>query len=122
MSENLTLAAVIVKSAASAGAIPTPARNSVIESHQKSVEKAASAMPTVTISMRRAVAQRLNAGPRADLQAIRERLLRQVNPTISFAGWRVYDQYLKVNRVDEGTASYDDVVRLVLGTRAVDFH
>jgi hypothetical protein len=35
---------------------------------------------------------------------------------VSAAGWRVYDQYLKVNRVDEGTASYAEVVRLVLGT------
>ena len=63
----------------------------------------------------------LDPGPRADLQAVRERLLRQISPTVSAAGWRVYDQYLKANRVDAGTASYSEIVRLVLGTRAVDY-
>jgi hypothetical protein len=29
----------------------------------------------------------------------------------------VYDSYLKANRVQEGIASYDAVVRLMLGTR-----
>ncbi len=66
------------------------------------------------------VAAMLADGPRADLQAVRDRLLRQVNPTVSAAGWRVYDQYLKANQVDEGTASYADVVRLVLGTAFAD--
>ena len=64
----------------------------------------------------RRVAAGLSDGPRADLEAIRARLLRHVNPAVSAAGWRVYDQYLKANRVDEGTASYAEVVRLVLGT------
>ena len=31
-------------------------------------------------------------------------------------GWRIYDQYLKANGVEQGTRSYTDVVRLVLGT------
>ncbi len=62
------------------------------------------------------VAGNLADGPRADLMAIRERLLQHVSPVVSAAGWRVYDQYLKANRVDEGTASYAEVVRLVLGT------
>ena len=40
-----------------------------------------------------------------------------MSPGVSRAGWRVYDSYLKANRVEAGTASYDEVVRLVLGTR-----
>jgi hypothetical protein len=40
-----------------------------------------------------------------------------VSPGVSRAGWRVYNSYLKANRVEAGTASYDEVVRLVLGTR-----
>ena len=40
-----------------------------------------------------------------------------MNPRLSAAGWRVYDRYLKANRVERGTQSYADVVRLVLGTR-----
>jgi hypothetical protein len=55
-------------------------------------------------------------GPRADLLAISQRHTREVNPVVSGAGWRVYDRYLKANRVGAGTASYGEVVQLVLGT------
>jgi hypothetical protein len=55
-------------------------------------------------------------GPREDLQAIRVRLLQHINPQVSAAGWRVYDQYLKANKVEAGAASYAEVVRLILGT------
>jgi hypothetical protein len=63
------------------------------------------------------VVARLAPGPRADLRAIRERFLRHVNPRVSAAGWRVYDSYLKANRVEAGAASYAEVVRLVVGAR-----
>jgi hypothetical protein len=66
---------------------------------------------------RGALSATLGAGPIADLRAIRDRYQRDVNPRVSEAGWRVYDSYLKANRVAEGTASYDEVVRLVLGVR-----
>ena len=56
------------------------------------------------------------AGPRSDLLAIANRFRSQVNPTLSAAGWRIYDRYLKANRVERGTQSYGDVVKLVLGT------
>ena len=64
-----------------------------------------------------ALSTALGAGPAADLRAIRERDAREVNLRLSAAGWRVYDSYLKANRVDAGAASYDEVVRLVLGVR-----
>jgi len=66
---------------------------------------------------RAAVSAMLAPGPRADLNAIAMRYRQQVNPTISAVGWRVYDQYLKANRIEAGTASYDEVIRLVLGVR-----
>jgi hypothetical protein len=66
---------------------------------------------------RAAVSAMLAAGPRADLNAIATRYREQVNPRISAAGWRVYDQYLKANRIEAGAASYDEVIRLVLGVR-----
>ena len=66
---------------------------------------------------RAAIAATLAAGPRADLNAIRERIARQVSPRVSAVGWRVYDSYLKANRVEAGAASYEEVVRLVLGAR-----
>jgi hypothetical protein len=62
------------------------------------------------------VMSRLAAGPRADLRAVAARLARDVRPEVSAAGWRVYDKYLKANRVEAGAASYAQVVRLVLGT------
>jgi hypothetical protein len=65
----------------------------------------------------RDAASRLDAGPRADLQAIRERIVRQVNPQVAAAGWRAYDAYLKANRIEAGTKSYAQVVRLALGVR-----
>ena len=71
----------------------------------------------VSQSDRAALAAGLGDGPRADLRAMRERYLREVNRRVSDAGWRVYDSYLKANRVETGTASYDEVVRLVLGLR-----
>ena len=64
----------------------------------------------------RAVAAELGEGPRADLRAMRERHDREVSPRIAGAGWQVYDSYLKANRVNAGTASYAEVVQLVLGT------
>jgi hypothetical protein len=69
---------------------------------------------------RRQIASGLAEGPRADLEAIRNRLIRHVNPIVSMAGWRVYDTYLKANRIDEGTASYAEVIRLVLGVEFDD--
>jgi hypothetical protein len=59
----------------------------------------------------------LAPGPRADLEAVARRLRAQVSPGISSAGWRLYDRYLKANRVDKGAASYGEIVRLVLGVR-----
>ena len=71
----------------------------------------------LTRSDRARLADALAAGPRADLRAITARYAREVSPRVSAAGWRVYDSYLKANRVEEGRASYDEVVRLVLGVR-----
>jgi hypothetical protein len=65
---------------------------------------------------RPAVIARLNPGPRDDLRTIAARVARDVKPQVSEAGWRVYDNYLKANRVEAGTESYAQVVRLVLGT------
>jgi len=63
----------------------------------------------------REVTSRLGPQPRADLKAIAARLTR-AQPLVHAVSWRVYDQYLRANRVDEGLASYDAVTRLVLGS------
>ena len=66
---------------------------------------------------RKLITASLGPGPRADLRAINDRIIRNVNPRISAVGWSVYDSYLKANRVEAGAASYGEVVRLVVGTR-----
>ena len=63
------------------------------------------------------LASALGAGPRSDLQAVTERLQRGQWPWLRTAGWQVYDQYLKANRVEEGVRSYGKVVTLILRTR-----
>jgi hypothetical protein len=61
----------------------------------------------------------LAAGPRADLLAVAERA-RRIQPVLQEVSWRVYDRYLKANRVGEGIASYDRALVLVLGSRFVN--
>jgi len=63
------------------------------------------------------LAKALGAGPRRDIEAIVERLRRGQVPWLRTAGWRVYDQYLKANRVEEGVRSYGAVVTLILRAR-----
>lgn len=58
---------------------------------------------------------RLGDGPRQHLQAVAARLNRAI-PVVRRSANRVYDQFLRVNRVSEGIASYGRVVDLVLGT------
>ncbi|HKY20449.1 MAG TPA: DUF3810 family protein [Vicinamibacterales bacterium] len=76
---------------------------------------------TVTGSLPRAdreeISRTLAPGPRADLQAIRDRVQRQMVPVASRAGYALYDRYLKANRVEAGLRSYAEVIRLLLGTK-----
>lgn len=63
------------------------------------------------------VAERLQTGPRNDLRAMRDRVSRQVSPAASRAGYAIYDRFLKANRVEAGIRSYNEVLRLLLGTK-----
>ena len=62
----------------------------------------------------RQLSEPLQPGPRADLAAISARLARS-SPAVRTVARDAYDAYLKANRVEEGIASYDAVVRLILG-------
>ena len=59
----------------------------------------------------------LDAGPQRDVDAIVERLRRGQLPLLRTASWRVYDRYLRANRVEEGVRSYGEVVTLLLRAR-----
>ena len=62
----------------------------------------------------------LEAGPRADVQAIVERLRSGQLPLLRNASWRVYDQYLRANRVEQGVRSYGQVITLLLRAKFED--
>jgi hypothetical protein len=55
----------------------------------------------------------LDAGVRSDLASIAERMSRR-QPQVQRAASRVYDEYLKANRVEDGTASYGRALTLIL--------
>jgi len=59
----------------------------------------------------------LAPGPRADINAVIARLRLGEMPALQRASWRVYDQYLKANRVEAGVRSYGEVVNLILRAR-----
>ena len=62
----------------------------------------------------RLVLQKLEAGPRKDQEAIRERLKALVRP-VERAAWSTYDQMLKSQGVEEGVQSYSRVIQLLIG-------
>ncbi len=63
------------------------------------------------------IERQLATGPRADLDAITERIRRQTIPIANRAGYALYDRFLKANSVEAGIRSYGEVLRLLLGTR-----
>ena len=79
------------------------------------VSEATSQLQPVT---QRIVLEKLDAGPRADQQAIRERLKQLVRP-VERAAWASYDQMLKSQGVAEGIQSYSRVIQLLIGTNAL---
>ena len=66
---------------------------------------------------RQHLAAALQDGPRQDIAAIAERVRGGQIPLVRDAGWRVYDQYLKANRVEEGVRSYGLVLTLLARAR-----
>ncbi len=74
-------------------------------------------LPAVAEPDRAALLRRLDSGPLTDLRAIAQRQRTHVNRVVASASERIYDGYLKANRVQAGITSYDEVVRLVLGVR-----
>ncbi|MDQ2857658.1 MAG: DUF3810 domain-containing protein [Candidatus Eremiobacteraeota bacterium] len=61
------------------------------------------------------VTHRISARAYADIQAIRARFVRNVNPNVERATRVAYDRYLKSNRVKAGYASYRLFVRWMTG-------
>jgi hypothetical protein len=66
------------------------------------------------------MAAALGEGPRRDMAAIVARVRDGELPWLRTAGWEVYDQYLKANRVEEGVRSYGAAITLILQARFED--
>ena len=71
----------------------------------------------VPMSSRRRISPALAPGPQADFREIAARWARARPAVRSFAR-ETYDVFLRANRVEAGIASYDRVVRLILGSGA----
>jgi hypothetical protein len=69
---------------------------------------------------RKQLSAELQDGPRRDIAAVAARLRRGEVPVLRDAGWRVYDQYLKANRIEEGVRSYSLVLTLLTRTQFKD--
>jgi hypothetical protein len=69
---------------------------------------------------RERLAKTIAEGPRRDIAAVAARLTAGQLPMLRDASWRVYDQYLRANRVEEGIRSYGLVVTLILRARFED--
>ena len=77
------------------------------------IAEAASALPAPA---RETALARLDAGVKSDLDAISERMRREQDPRVQETTNKVYGQYLKVNRVTDGVASYRRALTLVLSS------
>src|SRR4030095_9699995 len=65
-------------------------------------------------------ARELRERQRSDLSAIVARLRKGDLPLLRQASWKMYDSYLKANRVDAGVRSYGAVVTLILRAKFDD--
>lgn len=74
------------------------------------VLETASAMPRADWV---AIRETLSPGVREDIAALAERLTRQ-RPEVRRQAFRVYDGYLRSNRVEDGVRSYSRVLRVLL--------
>jgi hypothetical protein len=74
------------------------------------IREASVALPP---ELRQSATDRLDPGVLSDLNVIAERL-QQEHPGMQRAATRVYDEYLKANRVQDGAASYGRALTLIL--------
>lgn len=74
------------------------------------IQETAAALPD---EIRQNLFAKLDPGVRGDLDAIADRM-RKGRPSIQRTASRVYDEYLRANRVADGTASYARALRLIL--------
>jgi len=68
---------------------------------------------------RRAAMAKVHPDVRADLAKIAERMQRQ-RPAVRRVSTRAYDEFLKANRVEDGTASYGRALTLILASPIYD--
>ena len=78
--------------------------------------ESAAALPADT---RQALMTQVDPGVKADIDAIAERMKKE-RPSVQKTASRVYDEYLRANRVADGTASYSRALQLILSPKFRD--
>ena len=76
-------------------------------------------MAVLPPEQRRIALSRLDPGVRGDIDLVLARM-RMQNPTVQRTASRVYDEYLKANRVEDGTASYGRALTIILSPQMRD--
>lgn len=75
------------------------------------IMEAAGALPPAA---RRAALSKLEAGVKRDIEMIAKRVQAEQKPRVQRAAFKVYDEYLRANQVEDGTASYGRALGLIL--------
>jgi hypothetical protein len=78
--------------------------------------ESAAALPAET---RQSLMALVDPGVRSDLDAIADRMKKE-RPSVQRTASRVYDEYLRANRVADGTASYSRALQLILSPKFRD--
>ena len=78
--------------------------------------ESAAALPA---EVRQDLMTRVDAGVKTDIEAIFARMSKQ-RPAVQRTASRVYDEYLRANRVADGTASYSRALQLILTPKLRD--
>jgi hypothetical protein len=78
--------------------------------------ESAAALPADT---RQTLMGLVDPGVKSDIEAIAERMKKE-RPSVQRTASRVYDEYLRANRVEDGTASYSRALQLILSPKFRD--
>jgi Protein of unknown function (DUF3810) len=76
-------------------------------------------LSSLSPAQRRIAMTRLDPAVRGDIELVIERT-RMQNPTVQRTASRVYDQYLRANRVQDGNASYGRALTIILSPQMHD--
>jgi hypothetical protein len=72
------------------------------------------AVADLPAAARKLALSKLDEGVKKDLEMISRRIREQQKPRVQRAAFKVYDEYLRANQVEDGTSSYGRALSLIL--------